>query len=93
MIYAYNNIKHSKFQYRYNQSDYDLSETMARYWVNFVKNDNPSFGETVPPWQEWSSTENKVQELGRNVSQIDDPFYKLYSFFEEFEQHKAENPE
>ena len=93
MIYAYNNIKNSKFQYRYNQSDYDLSETMARYWVNFVKNDNPSLGEIVQSWPEWSSSKNKVQELGKNVSQIDDPFNKLYSFFEEFEQYKAENPE
>ena len=92
MIYAYNNIKNSKYQYRYNQSDYDLSDTMASYWVNFVKNDDPSIGDSVPSWPEWHSSQNKVQELGKNVSQIDDPFAKLYSFFEEFEQYKAEHP-
>ena len=91
MIYAYNNIKNSKFQYRYNQSDYVLSDIMASYWVNFVKSGNPN-GEGLPNWSLYNLDSGEVQELGLNVGSINDPFSKLYPVFEEFEEYQFTHP-
>lgn len=90
MIYAYDNVKNSSYPYRYDDSDLALATTMSSYWVNFIKNGNPN-GDNLPTWDEWNQADNKVMELGLNVSKIDDPFSKLYPVLEEFEKYTYNN--
>lgn len=83
MIYAYGNVKKSKYPYRYDDSDKKLSDTMYSYWVNFVKTGNPN-GDGLPKWDLWDKDANKVIELGSNVGMIDDKYLGLYKIFDEF---------
>lgn len=84
MIYMYKNIESSNYRYRYDESDINLSNTMSKYIINFIKTDNPnSAGLSV--WDEWTPTSSKVFEFGDNVSMIEDPFNYLYEFLKDFD--------
>lgn len=49
--YAYQNLKMSSRPWK--DIDYQLSNTMSDYWVNFAKNGNPN-GQGLPEWPETS---------------------------------------
>ena len=83
MIYAYGNVKNSKYSYRYNDSDIKLSNIMLKYWSNFAKTGNPN-GSDNPKWDIWDNTPNKIMELGTNVSMIEDKYLELYEIIDEF---------
>ena len=83
MIYAYGNVKNSRYPYRYNDTDIKLSNNMLDYWSNFVKTGNPN-REGLTEWTEWNNTDNKVMEFGDNVGMIDDKYLKLYDIFDNF---------
>lgn len=82
MIYAYGNVKKSKYSYRYDDSDIKLSNIMCNYWVNFVKYGNPN-GDGLPKWELWENND-KVMELGLNVGMIDDRYLNLYKIFDDY---------
>ena len=82
MIYAYGNVKHSPYGYRYNQSDIDLAETMLSYWSNFAKNGNPN-GSDLPVWETYV-TNGEVMELGANVGSFEDKYLDLYPILDNF---------
>ena len=73
MIYAYGNLHNSNKQWAYNQSDYDLSAQMSKYWANFVKTGNPN-GASLTTWNPYSSKCGKVMELGEHVGEKNDPY-------------------
>ena len=83
MIYAYGNVKNSKYNYRYNVSDLKLSDTMLNYWANFVKYGNPNGGNN-PSWLKWNNLPNEIMELGSNVGLIEDKYLELYKIIEEY---------
>lgn len=83
MIYAYGNVKKSKYDYRYNESDIKLSEVMLDYWSSFVKTGNPNSGSNNK-WELWNPTDNKVLELGNNVGMINDKYLELYKIFDNY---------
>jgi len=83
MIYCYGNVKNSPYEYRYNESDLKLSETMLTYWTNFAKNGNPN-SENVQAWNEFTFENQTIQELGSNVGPIKDPYVDLYPIIEAF---------
>ena len=83
LIYAYNNISRDTTTYRYDNSDQELSNIMSSYWVNFVKYGNPNAME-LPIWNKWTPSQNRVQELGKNVSEINDRFEFLYQILDEY---------
>lgn len=82
MIYAYGNVKHCPYSYRYNQSDIDLAETMSSYWSNFAKTGNPN-GENLPTWDLYTSN-GEVMELGANVGPFEDKYLALYPILDNF---------
>ena len=84
MIYMYKNIESSNYRYRYDESDINLSNTMSKYIINFIKTDNPN-GAGLASWDEWTPTSSKVFEFGDNVSMIEDPFNYLYEFLKDFD--------
>ena len=83
MVYCYGNLHLNGHQYAYNQSDYDLSKTMLSYWSNFAKNGNPN-GDGLPIWNQYSSNEDPVMELGSNVGSIEDKYLALYTIIDEY---------
>ena len=91
MIYAYGNVAKSKYDYRYNESDAKLSNTMLDYWVNFVKTGNPN-GENLPLWSKFDKTTNQIQELGTNVGPIVDPYVDLYPIIDDYIDYIIAHP-
>ena len=83
MIYAYGNVKKSKFDYRYNDTDNKLSDIMLKYWSNFAKYGDPN-GTDLPKWDIWDNNPNQIMELGTNVSMIEDKYLELYEIIEDF---------
>ena len=94
MIYAYGNVKNCKYDYRYDDSDLELSETMLSYWSNFAKTENPN-GEGLPNWKLYENETDDLMELGSHVGMIDDRYLKTYQLIEEYmdQQLLLENSE
>ena len=91
LIYAYGNVKKSPYPYRYNQSDIDLSERMLNYWVNFVKNGDPNYEESMQ-WTPYFKSEAKIMELGENVGLIKDPYMDLYPIIDDYIDYRIDHP-
>jgi para-nitrobenzyl esterase len=51
----------------YTREDWALSDTISRYWVNFVKTGNPN-GKGLPVWPELDSTKHITMDLGVPVA-------------------------
>lgn len=83
MIYCYGNVKKSPYDYRYNDSDVKLSETMLTYWTNFAKTGNPN-SDGLQNWPLFSYENPDIIELGNNVGPIKDPYGDLYPIIEAF---------
>ncbi len=90
MIYAYGNVKNCKYDYRYNDDDLKLSETMLSYWSNFAKNGDPN-GEGLPTWSLYTGNGDGVIELGKNVGKIGDRYLGAYPIFERYIEKLIEN--
>lgn len=85
MPYCYGNLdKHAEL---YDESDFALSETMQKYWVNFIKTGNPN-GEGLPEWQRFNDDQTKVLEFGEKVSMITDPNLELYALLDKYQAKK-----
>ncbi|MBE6719757.1 MAG: carboxylesterase family protein, partial [Ruminococcaceae bacterium] len=83
MPYAYGNLWRHKD--KYDDSDFELSETMQNYWVNFVKTGNPN-GDNLPRWEKYTKTQKQILQLDTEVRMTDDPYNKLYKIID-----KAQN--
>jgi para-nitrobenzyl esterase len=78
MPYAYGNLwRHG---WLYTDADYQLSDTMQRYWVNFVKTGNPN-GDGVPRWEAVTDPAY-IFELGGHLGQTEERFIKLYEILD-----------
>ncbi|MBI1330877.1 MAG: carboxylesterase family protein [Alphaproteobacteria bacterium] len=53
--------------WRWTAADRKLADTMASYWVNFVRSGNPN-GAGLPQWPAFTGTDQRVQYLGDPVS-------------------------
>ncbi|MCR5468413.1 MAG: carboxylesterase family protein [Lachnospiraceae bacterium] len=65
----------------YDESDYELSETIMDYVVNFAKTGDPN-GEGLPEWQEFSTDETQILELGNEVEMTTDIYLELYKLID-----------
>lgn len=83
MIYAYGNIKNSPYDWRYDESDEKLSETMLSYWSNFAKTGDPN-GNGLPTWEPYKGNGDGVMELGTNVCKISDRYLAVYPLIEQY---------
>ena len=90
MIYAYGNVYKSPYDYRYNDSDIELSSKMLIYWSNFAKYGNPNSSD-LPNWEIWENKDNQVMELGSNVGMIKDKYLELYDIFDQFLEVETNN--
>ena len=79
MPYAYGNLdRHARL---YDDSDYQLSETMMNYWVNFVTTGDPNGGD-LPQWERYNEVE-QILELNDSPRMIDDPYNPLYAIIDQ----------
>ena len=82
MPYCYGNLHwHDNL---YDKSDYELSEMMQQYWLNYIKTGNPN-GKGLPKWQKFNDDQTLVMELGDNVGMITDPNLELYALFDKYQ--------
>jgi len=72
----------------YDASDFTLSETMRRAWVNFVKYGNPN-GDGVPSWPQYGDAPGYVMEFGGTTGMREDPFLPLYPLLDAFQNEEA----
>ncbi|MGB4293314.1 MAG: carboxylesterase family protein [Bacteroidales bacterium] len=74
-------LKTLKFWNRpFTDTDYNLSEKMSSYWINFATTGNPN-GTNLPEWP-WFNPENpQVMEFGDAVKVIPLPFREQLEFF------------
>lgn len=86
MVYAYGNIKHDPKSFRYNESDYVLSEAMLYYWANFAKNGNPN-GEGLPNWAPYNQEDNLLMELGERLGPKQDDNLAGFALFDEYDEY------
>jgi para-nitrobenzyl esterase len=83
MIYAYGNVYKSPYDYRYDDSDIELSNKMLEYWSNFAKYGNPN-SSNLEAWEKWENKDNQIMEFGKNVGMIKDSYLELYKIFDQF---------
>ena len=79
--YAYNNLHMSNRPWQ--QTDYQLAETMSTFWTNFAANGNPN-GTGLPKWTACSSKDPSVMTLGEKVGISDFQNKKGLEFLEQF---------
>ncbi len=77
--YAYSNLKFSTIEWE--PADYELSETMADYWLNFARTGDPN-GPGLPHWQTYQTSIDQVMELGDHVGMISVPHLEDYRYFD-----------
>jgi para-nitrobenzyl esterase len=74
-VYFYGNIPEKSDLY--NETDRKLSETMQRYFVNFIRTGDPN-DEGLPEWPANTGAENQLLVLDEDIRLETDPFSKLY---------------
>jgi len=85
--YAYGNLwRHPGL---YDQEDYELSEIMQQYWVNFAKTGNPN-GEGLPNWEMRTENQDKLLQLDTEIKMIDDPNMELYKVIDDYQESLKE---
>ena len=67
----------------YDESDYELSDSMRQYYVNFIKTGNPN-GEGLTAWHEAADAPDRLLELGAEIREIPDPYLALYPLIDHF---------
>lgn len=81
--YAYGNLWRHRSLYQ--ESDFTLSETMQKYWVNFVKNGDPN-GENVPEWEAREEQSERVLNLDEEIYMTEDPYVQIYEILDEYQE-------
>ena len=80
-VYFYGNIPADSGLY--DQADRDLSETVVKYIVNYMKTGDPN-GEGLPEWQpEQPGQPSRVLRLGDDISMQDAPYKELFDIMDE----------
>ncbi|MCR5000095.1 MAG: carboxylesterase family protein [Lachnospiraceae bacterium] len=80
--YAYGNLwRHPGL---YDEEDYQLSDVMQQYWVNFVKTGNPN-GEGLPEWKDRAKDQSQLLQLDTNIQMVDDPNEALYQVIDQYQ--------
>lgn len=67
----------------YDAQDAELSRTMQRYYLNFIKTGDPN-GADLPHWPSWEEAPEQVLELGAEIRVISDPHRPLYPLIDKF---------
>lgn len=60
----------TKSQRPYTGRDWDLSNKLADYWANFIKNGNPN-GPGLPEWTPYTAQSRKAMEINYDLGMID----------------------
>ena len=71
----------------YDEADYELSEKMQNYWINFARTGDPN-GEGLVRWEPVNKDNSKLLELGDTISMIEDPYLKIYEILEKYQNEQ-----
>jgi len=92
MVYAYGNVRSDTKRYRFNESDYELSDIMSSYWANFAKTGDPN-EEGLPEWKPYNKDDRKLMELGSKVAPKDDENLEGFELIAEYIDYQLEQEE
>lgn len=67
----------------YTGRDFDLSNTLADYWANFLKTGNPN-GEGLPTWTPYTEKSPKAMDINYNLQMIKVPEKPHVKFMKEY---------
>ncbi|MCR5664461.1 MAG: carboxylesterase family protein [Oscillospiraceae bacterium] len=90
MIYAYGNLNVTPGNY--GPADYELSEIMQSYWVNFARCGDPN-GEGLPLWPSCAEQPGKLLRFDSPVELVDDPYPALYALIDAYQETFREKTE
>ncbi len=82
MPYAYGNLWSNPSVYT--KEDYELSEIMQSYWVNFAKTGDPN-GEGLPRWEPVTGENKQVIEFNTEIKMREDPYRKIYEILDKYQ--------
>ena len=83
--YLYGNLYWNDFAYA--EEDFELSELMQQYLLNFVRTGNPN-GEGLPEWPLFADAPTEVFEFGSHIGMTEDPYLALYEIIDEVQATK-----
>ena len=66
----------------YDEADYEVSDIIMSYIVNFCKSGDPN-GAGLPGWPDFSQDETLVLELSENVGMVTNPYLQLYDILDD----------
>ncbi|MCR5546041.1 MAG: carboxylesterase family protein [Lachnospiraceae bacterium] len=78
--YFYGNLKHNN---NYEESDYELSQTIQNYILNYVKTGNPN-GEGLPEWKSYNEAPTEVMNFGEKTQMIENDYLDVFKVFEKY---------
>ena len=78
--YFYGNLKKNN---NYEASDYELSETIQNYILNYVKTGNPN-GDGLPEWKTYNEDPTEVMNFGEKVQMIQNDYIDVFKVFEKY---------
>ena len=84
--YAYGNLWRYK-EGLYAKEDFELSDIMQQYWVNFVKTGDPN-GDGLPTWQMRDADQTKLLELGEKIEPVEDPNLEIYEILDKYQNQE-----
>ncbi len=78
--YFYGNLKRNN---TYNDSDFELSKTIQKYILNYVKTGNPN-GEGLPTWETYNTASDKVLRLDSTVQMEENTYVPVFKVFDKY---------
>lgn len=89
--YAYGNLWRNKSA-SYTEEDFELSELMQDYWVNFAKYGDPNGpggigpdGKALPAWERYTGDSPLLMEFNTNPSMREDPYTDIYKILDKYQ--------
>lgn len=78
--YFYGNLKKNN---NYEASDYELSETIQSYILNYVKTGDPN-GEGLPEWKTYNEDPTEVMNFNEEVKMIPNDYLDVFKVFDKY---------
>ena len=89
--YAYGNLWRNRSA-SYTEEDFELSELMQSYWVNFAKYGDPNGpegtgpdGKALPTWERYTEDSSLLMEFNTDPAMREDPYTDIYKILDKYQ--------
>lgn len=84
--YFYGNIPDGN---NYTDVDRELSETIQKYYVNYVKTGNPN-AEGLPEWTSYNEDSSKYLQLSDKVEMVNNKYVEIFKLYDQVMEERLE---